>query len=97
MNISRNIFAIPAILLVAALAACSTKEAAGVAETAQDTFTVTVSIPPQKYFLERIGGGRVQVNVMVPPGGNPHSYEPTPQQMKELSRSQGVFQHRGGF
>ncbi|NHZ73823.1 MAG: hypothetical protein GWP16_05080 [Nitrospirae bacterium] len=29
---------------------------------------VTVSVPPQAYFVERIGGERVVVNVMVPPG-----------------------------
>jgi zinc transport system substrate-binding protein len=60
-------------------------------ESTQDAFTVTVSIPPQKYFLERIAGKRVNVNVMVPPGGNPHTYEPTPQQMKALSQSKAYF------
>ena len=60
-------------------------------EFSKDAFTVTVSIPPQKYFLERIGGKRVNVNVMVPPGGNPHTYEPTPQQMKALSQSKAYF------
>jgi len=62
-----------------------------VQESSQGAYSVTVSIPPQKYFLERIGGKRVMVNVMVPPGGNPHSYEPTPQQMKELSQSKAYF------
>ena len=62
-----------------------------VQESSAGAFTVTVSIPPQKYFLERIGGKRVNVNVMVPPGGNPHTYEPTPQQMKALSQSKAYF------
>ncbi len=49
--------------------------------------TVAVSILPQRYFVERIGGERVKALVLVGPGQNPHSYEPTPQQMTELSRA----------
>lgn len=52
---------------------------------------VTVSILPQKYFVERIGGDMVRVNVMVPPGADPHSYEPKPSQMQALSRSAFYF------
>lgn len=52
---------------------------------------VTVSIPPQKYFVERIGGGAVSVNTMVRPGASPHDYEPTPQQMAALARSKAYF------
>lgn len=48
---------------------------------------VAVSILPQKYFLERIGGNRVRALVLVGPGQSPHSYEPTPSQMAALSGS----------
>jgi len=48
---------------------------------------VAVSIVPQKYFAQRIGGDRVQVMVMVQPGQSPHLFEPRPQQMTRLSRS----------
>ncbi len=46
---------------------------------------VAVSVPPQAEFVERIGGERVRVLVMVPPGASPHTYEPTPGQIVELS------------
>jgi len=46
---------------------------------------ITVSIVPQKYFVERIGGEYVAVNVMVLPGNNPATYEPKPEQLKALS------------
>ena len=48
---------------------------------------VMVSILPQQYFAERIGGDLAQVTVMVEPGGDPHVYEPKPQQMVALSRA----------
>jgi zinc transport system substrate-binding protein len=50
-----------------------------------------VSILPQAYFVERVGGPFVDVKVLVPPGQSPATYEPTPKQMSELGRSQIYF------
>ncbi|MBS1236811.1 MAG: periplasmatic solute binding protein [Deltaproteobacteria bacterium] len=58
---------------------------------ARETIPVFVSIPPQKYFVEKIGGNLVEVSVMVPPGANPHIYEPRPNQMTALSKSRIYF------
>lgn len=49
---------------------------------------ITVSILPQEYFVEKIGGDRVEVNVMVQPGEEPATYEPKPQQLKDLSEAE---------
>jgi len=46
---------------------------------------VAVSIPPQIYFVERIGGDLVDVMCMIPKGASPHIYEPSPMRMKLLS------------
>ena len=48
---------------------------------------VIVTILPQAEFVESVGGDKVDVTVMVPPGASPHTYEPTPGQMEELSRA----------
>lgn len=48
---------------------------------------VAVTIPPLGYFVRQIGGHLVDVTVMVPPGGDPHTYEPLPHQLAELSRA----------
>ncbi|MFZ0283035.1 MAG: zinc ABC transporter substrate-binding protein [Bacteroidales bacterium] len=53
----------------------------------QGSGIITVSIPPFKYFVEEIAGDNFKVNVMVPPGANPHIYEPSPDQINKLSRS----------
>lgn len=58
---------------------------------ASNKLEVTVSILPQKYFVERIGGDLVNVNVMVGPGEEPHTFEPQPSQMQALSNSQIYF------
>jgi zinc transport system substrate-binding protein len=46
---------------------------------------VFVSILPQKHFVERVGGDRVVVEVLVGPGRSPATYEPTPRQMARLA------------
>ena len=48
---------------------------------------ITVTIEPLRYFTEQIAGDNFQVNTMVPKGGNPETYEPTPQQMIQLTKS----------
>jgi zinc transport system substrate-binding protein len=53
--------------------------------------SVAVSIVPQKYFVEKIGGQWVKVEVMVPPGAEMEAYEPRPGQMAALSRAKIYF------
>ena len=55
--------------------------------TEKPAVTVTVTIPPYKYFVDQIAQGKVDVNVMVSNGNNPETYEPYAQQMMELSKS----------
>lgn len=52
---------------------------------------VSVTLVPQKYFVKKIGGDRVKVNVLVKPGANPHTYEPKPRQMARLKKSKLYF------
>jgi len=52
-----------------------------------DKMKVAVSIAPQKYFVGRIGGEKVEVLVMVPPGFSPATYDPLPRQMARLAEA----------
>jgi zinc transport system substrate-binding protein len=57
----------------------------------QATVRVFVSIEPQKYFVAKVGGNLVNVSVLVPKGADPHTYEPKPKQMLELSKTDIFF------
>lgn len=57
----------------------------------ESSLTVFTSILPQKYFVEKIGGERVNVNVLVGPGKSPANYEPTPQQVTALGSAKCLF------
>ncbi len=48
---------------------------------------VIVTIVPQAEFVSKVGGDNVDVTVMVPPGANPHMYEPTPSKMISVSKA----------
>jgi zinc transport system substrate-binding protein len=61
-----------------------------VAKEANKTLIFT-SILPQEYFVERIGGDRINVQTLVKPGSSPATYEPTPRQMASLSNAKLFF------
>ena len=86
-NLVRNLILLAFLAIL--LAACQPKPSNSAID--ETPLLVTVSILPQAYFVERIGGERVSVNVMVGPGEDPHTYEPKPEQMRALSNSQLFF------
>ena len=53
--------------------------------------TIFVSILPLRGIVSEIVGDDFRVEVLVPPGMNPESFEPTPRQMIDLNRSQLIF------
>jgi len=76
-------------LLISIILVCLPFEASN--SDAREVVSVFVSIPPQTYFVKQIGGNRVKVRVMVEPGANPAHYEPSPDQMKALTRTRVYF------
>jgi len=63
------------------LASCNISD-----ETGEDRI-ISVSILPQKYFVENIAGDEFSVNVLLPPGTSPASYDPTPKQLRDINKS----------
>lgn len=52
---------------------------------------IFVSILPAQYFVDRVGGDRVQVETLVQPGHSPATYAPTPKQMAKLASAKIYF------
>ena len=48
---------------------------------------VYATIPPQKEMIEAIGGDKVNVNIIVPEGGDPHTADLKPSQLADLSNA----------
>jgi zinc transport system substrate-binding protein len=53
----------------------------------KEKITVAVTIAPQRGFVNAIGGDKVDIVLMVPPGAEPHTYEPSPSQMLALEKA----------
>lgn len=53
--------------------------------------TITVSILPLKFLVENIVGEDFEIEVLVPPGASPETYEPTVSQMVAIENSECVF------
>ena len=52
---------------------------------------LSVSIEPLRYLTEQITDNDFEINVLVPPGSGPETYEPTPSQMRQLARSEAYI------
>ncbi|OGU37544.1 MAG: hypothetical protein A2068_00410 [Ignavibacteria bacterium GWB2_35_6b] len=48
---------------------------------------ITVGIEPQKFFVEKIGGDKVEISVLVKSGMSPENFEPLPSQLLDVSDS----------
>jgi len=62
-----------------------------------DRLQVVVSILPQVEFAEKVGGDRIEVSCMIPPGAEPHEYEPKPSQLTGLSSAHLYIQVGSGI
>ncbi len=61
--------------------------AAGVA-CAAATPVVYVGIPPQRWLVQQLASNRVQIGLLLAPGQNPHTFEPTSRQVRDLAAAQ---------
>ncbi|RKD29558.1 metal ABC transporter solute-binding protein, Zn/Mn family [Thermohalobacter berrensis] len=83
MKLKRNLtilIFVMAILLIG----CSNK---ALESNSKNKPMVVVSIVPQKTFVKAVAGDLVDVTVMIPPGNSPANYQPSPKEMKDLSKS----------
>jgi len=79
------------LLLALTAAACAAparpadEGAAGEQATAGDqpapVLHAVASLPPLAWLVEQVGGERVAVTVLLPPGSSPHTFEPSPRQL----------------
>jgi zinc transport system substrate-binding protein len=53
----------------------------------RERLLVLVGIAPEAYLVRRVGGGHVDVQVLLPAGRDPHLFAPGPRQMFDASRA----------
>ena len=78
------------LLLLGGLGLPATAITAGKADIAP-ALTVMVGIAPHRQLCKLIGGRRIRVSALLPPGKSPASFVPTPAQVRELGRARLYF------
>jgi zinc transport system substrate-binding protein len=76
------------LLLLIAIGLSALAISCGSTGGAGDKIRVAVSIVPLADFVENVGEDKVDVTVMVPPGASPHTYDPKPSQLVEVSEAE---------
>jgi len=54
---------------------------------ASHSIKVATTLAPLGEFVRAVGGEKVEVTVVVPPGAEPHTFEPTPSLMMDLAKA----------
>jgi zinc transport system substrate-binding protein len=62
-----------------------------VAQALAQTRVLAVGIAPVGYLLQRLAGPQASLRVLVGPGQNPHTFEPTPRQSAALAQAAAYF------
>jgi zinc transport system substrate-binding protein len=88
MNIKAGFMA-ATLILTSFLAACGSESASGTdnQEVTDDTLQIYTTIFPLQDFTKKIGGEHVQVESVIPPGADAHTFEPTPKTMVNLAQA----------
>jgi anchored repeat ABC transporter substrate-binding protein len=84
MRVRRSMMAIAAVAVL--LAGCDPNSPAS-----GEGLYVVVTTEILKDLVENVGGDRVAVDTIVPPGGDPHSYEPTPADATKVAQAEVAF------
>ncbi|MGQ9497198.1 MAG: metal ABC transporter substrate-binding protein [Desulfotomaculales bacterium] len=64
---------------------------------ANERVTTVATIFPLADIAQNIGGDFVETVTLVPPGASPHTFEPTPAQMKEVARANLIIRVGAGL
>ncbi len=59
--------------------------------SAAEPLRIFVSIAPQAWLAKKIGGERLDIGVLVEPGQDLHTFDPSPHQMARLAKAQAYF------
>jgi len=65
--------------------------------TAAEPLPAVATIQPLGLVLRELGGDRVAVAVLVPPGASPHTFEPQPSDVSALARARLLVEAGGGL
>jgi zinc transport system substrate-binding protein len=95
LTVKRKIFSIFLVMIMLVAGACSIQQRPQTsAEERDGKLLVYASIYPMYDFAQKIGGDKIDLRMMVPPGAEPHDWEPTAKLMAQMEKAD-VFIYNG--
>lgn len=94
-KMKRIIATLLAIFLVFSVSACSAQSNISSGKTDDGKLNVITTIFPQYDFSREIGGDKLNISMLLPPGSESHSFEPSPQDIINIGKCD-VFIYVGG-
>jgi zinc transport system substrate-binding protein len=88
---------IPIILITLAIAALICGCISQDVRSSHGQIRVATTISPLGEFISAIGKDRVDVTVLVPPGGEPHTFDPTPSQIRKVADADIYIENGAGL
>jgi ABC-type Zn uptake system ZnuABC Zn-binding protein ZnuA len=88
-SLGRSVVA-PLLALLCLLAACESRAPLTPPAGPQKLIVVT-TLTVLADLIEQVGGDKVRVKALVPPGGEVHTYQPTPDDIKSVAQAKIVF------
>jgi len=99
MNKQRVIIVLILVVIAVALAVWSIRNRTASVDSAltDSRVRVVTSFYPLYYFAEQIAGDKANIINITPAGGEPHDYEPTPQDIIQIAESRLLVMNGGGL
>ncbi len=97
-----GVLLIPILVVLAACGSTSTPGTSAPVSSATGTPTagaipVVVTLPVFVSMVQAVGGSNVSINSIVPAGVDPHSYQPTPSDVREVAQAKAIFVNGTGL
>ncbi|SFM12580.1 zinc transport system substrate-binding protein [Gracilibacillus orientalis] len=89
--------------LIFVIAACNedggrkSGEASDNLQKSNEDLTLYTTVYPLKYFAEQIAGDKASVESILPPGSNPHNYEPTSEEIVKIAEADAFVYNGAGL
>jgi len=87
----RTPLVVPLVASLFLLAACESRPSKTPSVAAPQKMVVVTTMTVLGDMIQQVGGDKTDVQALVPPGGDVHTYQPTPEDIKRVSQARIVF------
>ncbi|MBA2176452.1 zinc ABC transporter substrate-binding protein [Halobacillus locisalis] len=85
------------ILLLLILSACGEERSTSTETSSDEALSIYTTVYPVQFFTEQIAGDSVEVTSILPPGTDPHTFEPTTKEMVKLAEADAFIYNGAGL